>query len=205
MVKILKNRNTLLLLLPILLGFAFQATQYARAPVEYNYYLVYAKNADIALKPGNDLSPNGQTLIQNSTTQDGFYSMVLGRWAPGYMVNYTDAFRVVNREVFNIKMIGLNFTAGATGNDYLRIRVQNDTDDDGVGDTWVTVWDGASTTLSVDNYIYLKATATYGNDGGSTQVSVDLVIPSTGIGISSGTPELSYSGQLLLWFTSISF
>ena len=59
MPRIGKNKNAMLLLLPLLLAFAFQATQYARAPVEYNYYIVYAKNADIALKPGTDLSPDG--------------------------------------------------------------------------------------------------------------------------------------------------
>ena len=74
-----RNRNILLLLLPMLLGFAFQAKQYARAPTEYDYYLVYAKNADIALKPGLDLSSNGQTLLQNSTSQQGYYSLNLGK------------------------------------------------------------------------------------------------------------------------------
>jgi hypothetical protein len=200
-----KNRNMLLLLLPMLLGFAFQATQYARAPAEYDYYLVYAKNADIALKPGLDLSSNGQTLLQNSTSQQGYYALNLGKWGPGYMVNYTDAFRVYNREVFAIRMIGFNFTTGATGNNYLRIRVQNDTNGDGVGDAWVTVWDGTTTTLSTSHYIYMKAATTYGNDGGYSKVSIDLAIPSTGIGLTNGTPELTYSGQVELWFTSIAF
>ncbi|MFH0897350.1 MAG: hypothetical protein V1850_04805 [Candidatus Bathyarchaeota archaeon] len=200
-----KNRNTILLLLPLLLGFAFQATQYARAPIDYNFYTVYAKNADISLRPGNDLSSNGLTLLQNSTEQ-GYYALSLGKWGPGYMVNYTDAFRVVNREAFSIKMIGFNFTAGATGNTYLRIRLQNDTNDDGVGETWVTVWDGSATTLTTTNYIYLKEAATYGTtDGGVAKVSVDLVIPSTGIGLSNGTPQITYSGVLDMWFTSITF
>ena len=205
MPRIGKNKNVMLLLLPLFLGFAFQATQYARAPVEYNYYLVYAKNADIALRPGNDLSPNGLTLLQNSSTQEGLSVLTLGRWGPGYMVNYTDAFRVTNREVFDIRMIGFNFTGASTGNSYLRIRVQNDTDGDSVGDTWVTVWDGTSTTLTTGSYIFIAAASTYGDDGGVCTVAIDLVIPSTGIGISSGTPELTYSGQCLLWFTSITF
>ena len=164
-----RNRNTLLLLLPMLLGFAFQATQYARAPAEYDYYLVYAKNVDIALKPGNDLSSNGLTLLQNSTAQEGLYKLSLGKWGPGYMVNYTDAFRVYNREVFAIRMIGFNFTTGATGGSYLRISIQNDTNGDGVGDAWVTVWDGTSTTLSTSQYIYMKAATIYGDDGGYTK------------------------------------
>ena len=209
MPRIGKNKNAMLLLLPLLLAFAFQATQYARAPVDYNYYLVYARNADIALRPGTDLSPDGGEgegyLLHNSTTQEGLYELSFGRWSPGYQVNYTDPFSVTNREVFDIKMISFNFTATATGSSYLRIHVQNDTDDDGVGDTWVTVWDGTSSTLSISNYIFIAAASSYGTDGGLAEVAVDLVIPSTGIGISGGTPELNYSGQCLLWFTSIVF
>jgi hypothetical protein len=112
---------------------------------------------------------------------------------------------VTNREVFNIKMIGFNFTADSTGGSYLRMRVENDTDNDGVGDTWITAWDGSTSTLSTAGYIYIKAATTYGNNGGTAKVAIDLVIPSTGIGLSSGTPELTYSGQLRLWFTSSSF
>ena len=201
----LGKRKSLALLLPLLVGFAFQATQYARAPVDYEYYVVYGKNADIALKPGNDLSPNGQTLIQNSSGQEGLYVLSLGKWGPGYIVNYTDAFRVTNREAFNVRMVGFNFTAASTGGAYLRISVQNDTDDDGVGDDWIEAWNGTTTVLSAANYIYLKAAGTYGNDGGSAQVRVDVVVPDSGIGISGGTPELSYSGRMNLWFTSISF
>ena len=205
MVKILKSKNTLLLLLPLMLGFAFQATQYARAPAEYNYYLVYAKNADIALKPGNDLSPNGQTLLQNSTSQQGYYTLTLGNWAPGYNVNYTDAIRVYNREVFDIRMIGLNFTTGATGSNYLRIMIQNDTNADGVGDTWVTVWDGTTVTLSTSNYIYLKKTSTYETDGGYAKIQIDVAVGTSGIGLSNGQPELAYTGNLNLWFSSAAF
>jgi len=199
----LRRRKMLMLLLPLLMGFALQATQYARAPVEYNYYVVYGKNADIALRPGADLSPNGQTLIQNSTGQQGYYTMELGKWGPGYIVNYTDAFRVVNRELFNVRMVGLNFSAAATGMDYLRIFVQNDTDDDGVGDAWVQAWDGSTTTLSASNYVYVKAATTYGNDGGSAAVRVDIALPDSGIGIDNVTPEINYSGIMNAWFTSV--
>lgn len=200
-----KNKKLLLLLLPLLMGFALQATQYARAPVEYDYYVVYAKNADIALRPGVDLSPNGLTLIQNSTTQQGYYSLNLGRWAPGYVVNYTDAYRIVNRELFNIRMIGLNFSAASTGADNLRIWISNDTDNDGVGENWVKAWDGTTTVLSGNSYIYVKASSTYGNDGGVANVKIDVVVPETGIGISNGTPEISYTGAMMSWFTSIAF
>ncbi len=194
-----------MLLLPLLMGFAFQATQYARAPSEYNFYVVYAKSADISLRPGTDLSPNGQTLIQNSTNQEGFYNLTLGQWGPGYVVNYTNAFAVYNREVFNIRMIGFNFSSAATGGEYMRISVKNDTNNDGVGDTWVEVWDGSSTTLTPNYYIYLKAASTYGTDGGYSDVRMDVVVPSTGVGISQGTPQLTYNGQVLLWFTSMEF
>jgi len=205
MVSLKRSRRMLMLLLPLLMGFALQATQYARAPMEYNYYVVYAKNADIALKPGTDLSPNGQTLIQNSTTQQGYYTLSLGKWGPGYVVNYTDAFRVVNREVFNVRMVGLNFSSDATGKEYLRIYLQNDTNDDGVGDAWVKAWDGTTTTISGSNYVYIKAATTYGNDGGTAKVRVDIVVPNTGVGLSQSTPELTYTGQLISWFTSTSF
>lgn len=208
MVRIGKGRRTLMLLLPLLLGFAFQATQYARAPVEYNYYVVYAKNADIALKPGIDLSSSGTDggkLLHNSTTQQGLYSLTLGKWSPGYMINYTDAFRVYNREVFSIKMIGFNFTTDSIGKDYVRLWVQNDTNNDGTGDAWVKVWDGSTATLNANNYIYIKATSTYGNDGGFAKIRIDLVIPDTGIGLANETPELTYTGEMRLWFTSASF
>jgi hypothetical protein len=199
------KRRSLALLLPLLLAFAFQATQYARAPVEYDHYVVYGKNADIAVRPGVDLAPNGATLLQNSSTQEGFYVMSLGRWAPGYTVNYTDSHRVVNREAFDIRMLSFNFTDTATGQQYLRVSVQNDTDDDGLGDTWVLVWNGTQSTLSPTNYVYFKATSTYGEDGGWAKVQIDVVIPDNGVGLSNGTPELSYSGRMDYWFTSVIF
>jgi len=191
-------------MLPLLMAFMFQATQYARAPVAYNYYVVYAENADIALRPGTDLSPNGNPLLQNST-QYGLYNLTLGKWGPGYDINYTDAFHVVNREVFNITMVGFNFTAGSTGNSYLRIYIYNDTDYDGVGDTEVEVWDGSNTILNSTYYIWIKATAAYGSDGGDSQAKIRLLIPDTVAGIDQNTNELGYTGKCLLWFTSESF
>lgn len=199
-----RNRNSLLLLLPLLLGFAFQATQYARAPAQYDYYLVYAKNADIAVRPGNDISPNGQTLLQNSTAQQGYYALQLGKWAPGFILNYTDAFRITNREVFAIRMIGFNFT-DATGVNNLMIKVENDTTGDGVGDAWVTVWDGTSSTLSTSQYIYMKAATTYGDDGGTSKVWYSISLASSGLALNSTTPQIAYNGNLFLWFTSATF
>ena len=196
-----KSRKIALLMLPILVAYLFQATQYARAPVKYNYFVVYAKNADIALRPGTDLSPNGQTLLQNSTSQLGLYNLTLGQWGPGYRINYTDAFRIVNREAFNIKMVGFNFSADSTGTEYLKIYVLNDTDNDGVGDTEVCVWDGSSTTLSSTNYIYFKATSSYGSDGGWTKVKIMIILPETGLDFQGGS-SIEYSGTLYLWFTS---
>ena len=105
-----RNRLLALIMLPMLAAYMFQATQYARAPIKYNFYVVYAKNADIALTPGSDLSPNGQTLLQNSSTQQGLYNLSLGQWGPGYSVNYTDAMNVTNNQVFAIQMIGFNFS-----------------------------------------------------------------------------------------------
>ena len=198
----MKNgRKIALLMLPILVAYLFQATQYARAPVKYNYFVVYAKNADIALRPGNDLSPNGQTLLQNSTNQLGLYNLTLGQWGPGYRINYTDAFRIVNREAFAIRMIGFNFSSDSTGTGYLRIYVYNDTNNDGVGDTEVCVWDGSSTTLSSSNYIYFKAASAYGSDGGSSRVKIEIILPETGIDF-QGQSSIEYSGTLYLWFTS---
>jgi hypothetical protein len=192
-------------MLPLLVAFMFQATQYARAPVAYNYYVVYGENADIALRAGNDLSPNGQPLLQNSTGQYGLYNLTLGKWGPGYDINYTDAFHVVNREVFNITMIGFNFTGSSTGNSNLRIYVYNDTDYDGVGETEVEVWDGSTTALNATNFIWMKAADTYGNDGGDIPVKLRVLIPDTVAGLDDATNELAYSGKCLLWFTSTSF
>ncbi|MDH5441146.1 MAG: hypothetical protein OEY31_11145, partial [Candidatus Bathyarchaeota archaeon] len=58
-----KSRKMMLLMLPFILTYLFQATQYARAPVKYSYYVVYAKSADIALIPGTDRSPDGNPLL----------------------------------------------------------------------------------------------------------------------------------------------
>jgi hypothetical protein len=194
-----KKKNSVLLLLPLLVGFAFQATQYARAPVSYNYYIVYARSADIALKPGNDLGPDGLALLRNSTSQYGYYNLTLGKWGPGYVVNYTDAFHIVNREVFAVKMIGFNFTTGATGNNYLTIYIQNSTG------AWVEAWNGASSQLSTTHYIYINAAASYGVDGGVAAVKINIAIPSTGIGLTGSISSLPYSGQIVAWFTSATF
>ena len=188
-------------MLPIIAAYLFQATQYARAPVEYNYYVVYAENADIALVPGTDLSPNGQTLLQNST-QYGLYELTLGKWGPGYRVNYTDAFRITNNEVFAIKMIAFNFSSSSTGTSYLRIYVLNDTDNDGTGDTEVCVWDGSSTSLSATNYIYFKAAPSYGSSGGTSRVKIEIQIDTTVSGLNETNNQLDYSGTLYLWFTN---
>jgi len=194
-----RSRKLVVLMLPILVAFLFQATQYARAPVKYGYYVVYAKNADIALRPGSDLGPNGENLLQNSTDQEGLYNLTLGKWGPGYNVNYTDAFNVTNREVFAIRMIGFNFTAGSTGLQYLRMYVLNDTDDDGYGDAEVLAWDGSNTVLSSTSYVYLKAATSYGSDGGTSRVKVSIAIDETGVTLTE------YTGTLTMWFQSATF
>ena len=193
-----------MLMLPVMVAFLFQATQYARAPVKYGYYIVYAKSADIALRAGTDLSPNGETLLQNSS-QQGLYNLTLGRWGPGYSVNYSDAFHIVNRECFNITMIAANFSSGSTGLGNLKIYVYNDTDYDGTGDYEVCVWNGTHSLLNATNFIWFKAADNYGDDGGDSGVKIEILIAETGIGLDPGTPELPYSGKLLLWFTSESF
>ena len=198
----MKSKKLAILMLPFLAALVLQATQYARAPVGYNYYVVYAKNADIALRPGADLSPNGQTLLQNSS-EPGLYEISLGRWGPGYRVNYTDAFHVVNREVFNIKMIGANFSSSSTGLAWIKIYVQNDTDDDGVGDTEVECWNGTHALISPTSYIYLKAAAIYGNDGGDSQIKIQIRIPEDlPTDLSDIAPEQTYSGNMHLYFTN---
>jgi len=194
-----KSRKIVLLVLPFLLAYIVQATQYARAPVKYGYYVVYAKNADIALRPGSDLGPDGETLLQNSTDQEGLYNLTLGKWGPGYNVNYTDAFNVTNREVFAIRMIGFNFTAASTGLQYLRMYVLNDTDDDGYGDAEVMAWDGSTTVLTAENYVYLKAAPSYGSDGGTSRVKVSIAIDETGVTLTE------YTGTLTMWFQSATF
>ncbi len=195
-----KSRKTALLMLPILAAYIFQATQYARAPVRYNFFIVEAEYADIALVPGTDKSPNGLPLLQNATTQVGLYNLTLGQWGPGYRVNYTDAFNITNNEAFPIKMIGFNFSG--TGGNFLNIYVLNDTDLDMYGETEVLVWDGAVSSLNSTNYIWFNATATYGNPGGTGRVKVMINIPED---IDDDVLPNEYSGAMYLWFTSASF
>jgi len=194
-----KSRRIVLLLLPFLLAYVFQATQYARAPVKYGYFVVYAKNADIALRPGADLGPNGETLLQNSTAQEGLYNLTLGRWGPGYNVNYTDAFNVTNREVFNITMIGFNFTADSNGQNYLKMYVLNDTNGDGYGNAEVLAWDGSTSSINSTSYIFFLKASSYGNDGGTSKVKIMIDIPETSVTLQE------YTGTLLMWFKSATF
>jgi hypothetical protein len=194
-----------MLMLPLLITYLFQATQYARAPIKYNFYVVYAKNADIALQPGSDLSPNGLTLLQNASTQEGLYNLTLGQWGPGYRINYTDAFHIKSSEAFGVGLISLNYSTDSTGNNYLAIYVRNDTDGDGVADgPWIAAWLGSDTwppangnQLNASYFIYLAASmAEY------IPVKIEIKIPETGIAIGPGTPVLPYTGTLYLWFTS---
>jgi len=200
-----KSRKMALLMLPILAAYIFQATQYARAPVHYNFFVVYAKNADIALVPGSDKSPNGYSLLQNSTVsgQQGYYNLSLGRWGPGYRVNYTDAFNVTNNEAFNITMIAFNFSSVSTGNGMLKMYALNDTDGDYFGDTEICLWNGTHTQLNSTYYLFFRGSPNYGTLPGTTsRFKVMINIPvATGLG--PGTPELDYEGTIYMWFTSV--
>lgn len=190
-----------LLMLPLLLTYVLQATQYARAPVKYNYFIVQARYADIALVPGTDRAPNNKTLLQNATDQMGLYNLTLGRWGPGYRVNYTDAFNVTNNEAFPIKMIGFNFSGD--GGEYLKIYILNNTDPltDRFGDYEELVWNGTHTLINATNYIYFTAAATYGQEGGTSRAKIMININETVSGLNETYPELSYFGTLHLWFT----
>lgn len=189
-----------LLMLPFLLAYLFQATQYARAPVKYSYYVVYAKNADIAMIPGTDRSPDGTPLLKNSTMQQGLYNMSFGKWGPGYRINYTDAFHVRNDEAFAINLIALNFSGDSTGNQYLVLYMKNDTDQDGVADgDWIATYLGAETRppydgpqLNATKYIYIDS-------GAEGPVKIEIMIKETIGTLNETTP---YSGTLYLWFTS---
>jgi len=195
-----KSRKMALLMLPFLITYLFQATQYARAPVKYNYYVVYAKNADIALIPGTDRSPDNNPLLSNSTIQQGLYNLSFGKWGPGYRINYTDAFHIKNNEAFAVNLIALNFSSDATGNQYLAIYMKNDTDQDGSPDTdWIAVYLGAETRspkngnqLNATNYIYI-------HPNGEVPVKIEIMIKEPIGAIDESTP---YSGTLYLWFTS---
>jgi len=206
-----KSRKMVLLLLPLLITYLFQATQYARAPVKYNYYIVYAKNADIALLPGTDRSPeNNDFLLRNATNQQGLYNLSLGEWAPGYRINYTDAFHIKNNEAFAVILMSFNFSSEANGTDYLAVYMKNDTDGDGIADgNWIAVYLGSETwppnngnQLSASNYIYLAANM-QGNASKYIPVKLEIKIREDGItGLTPGTPSLRYSGTMYLWFTS---
>jgi hypothetical protein len=191
-----KSKRIAILMLPILVAYLFQATQFARAPIKYNFFAVYAKNADIALTPGSDLSPNGQTLLQNASAQEGLYNLTLGQWGPGYRIDYTDAFNVTNREVFNITMVAFNFSATATGTEYLRLYVYNDTDQDGYGEDEILAWDGTQTVINSTNYCWFQAASSYGNNGGTSRIKVRIELPETGVTLQA------YTGTLYVWFTS---
>jgi len=204
-----KSRKMVLLLLPFLLAYIVQATQYARAPVKYGYYVVYAKNADIALLPGTDLSPeDGDYLLRNATTQQGLYNLSLGEWGPGYHVNYTDAFHIKNQEAFRIRMIGLNFSSPSNGTEYLALYMKNDTNGDGSPDgDWIAVWLGSQTwppangdQLSATNYMYFGD-----NTGGELPVKIEIMIPETGVPIGPSQPSILCTGTMYLWFTSAEF
>ena len=196
-----KSRKMALLMLPFLLTYLFQATQYARAPVKYSFFVVYAKNADIALVPGSDLAPNGKPLLHNATWQTGLYNLTLGRWGPGYRVNYTDAFNVTNNEAFPIKMMGFNFTG--TGGEYLNIYILNNTNPgtDRFGDTQVLAWNGTHSLINATNSVYFTGAATYGQEGGTSRTTIMINIPESGIGLNQTTTEIRYEGTLYLWFT----
>ena len=200
-----KSRKLALLMLPILAAYVFQATQYARAPVEYNFFVVYAKNADIALVPGLDKSPNGQTLLQNSTVagQQGYYNLSLGQWGPGYRVNYTDAFNVTNNEAFNITMIAFNFSADSTGKDMLKIYALNDSTGDYFGDKEVCVWNGTHTQLNATFYLFFRGSPNYGTQPGTTsRFKVMINIP-VSTPLTPGDPDIEYKGTIYMWFTSL--
>jgi len=193
-----KSRKMALLLLPLLIAYLFQATQYARAPVKYNYYVVYAKNADIALIPGTDLSPeDGDKLLRNSTSQLGLYNLSLGKWAPGYRINYTDAFHIKNNEAFPVIMVGLNFSSGSTGTQYLAIYIKN-------GTNWVAAWLGDETRppangnqLNASHYIYIAA------NGGEVAVKIEIMISESVADLNQTSSSLMYGGTMYLWFTSV--
>jgi len=192
-----KNRKITLLILPLLIAYLFQATQYARAPVKYGYYIVYAKNADIALLAGEDLSPeDGEPLLRNSTSQTGLYNLSLGRWAPGYRINYTSAFKIRNNEAFAVILTCLNFSSSSTGTEYLAIYIKNGTE-------WVAAWLGSETwspasgnQLNSSNYIYLAA------NGGEAVVKIAIRIPEANVGLNQTSYSLKYGGTMYLWFTS---
>ena len=198
-----KSRKLALLMLPILAAYVFQATQYARAPVRYQFFVVYAENADIALEPGSDKAPNGEPLIQNSTIQEGLYNLSLGQWGPGYRVNYTDAFNVTNNQVFNITMISFNFSSDSDGEDMLKIYALNDTDQDGFGEVERCVWNGTHSQLNATYYLYFKQAPSYGLEGTTSRFKVMIKIPDSGIGLTQGTPKFEYKGTIYMWFTSV--
>jgi hypothetical protein len=198
-----RSRKMSMLMLPLLMTYVLQATQYARAPVKYNYYIVQARHADIALVPGTDLAPNGQPLLQNATSQVGLYNLSLGRWGPGYRVNYTDAFNVTNNEAFPIKMIGFNFSG--TGGEYLNIYILNNTNPgtDIFGDFQVLVWNGTHALINATNYIYFSPAPVYGQPGGTSRALIMINILETGIGLNETTSEIRYDGTLYFWFSGV--
>jgi len=187
-----KSGKMALLILPFLLTYLFQATQYARAPVKYGYYVVYAKNADIALIPGSDQGPDGQPLLRNATIQQGLYNLTLGNWGPGYRVNYTDAFHVRNNEAFTVRLISLNFSSDSKGQEYMAIYVN-------VTGSWRSVWVGNETGLPSDSTSYIDYAP---NSERSVMISIRIPENSTDLDLGPAKTALAYGGALYFWFTS---
>jgi len=127
----------------------------------------------------------------------------MGNWGPGYRINYTDAFHIRNREAFAVKLISLNFSADATGNQYIAIYMRNDTNGDGNADgDWIAVWLGSDTWLPANGNQLNATRSIYLVSNAELPVKIAIKIPESGLDLSQGTPQIAYAGTLYLWFTS---
>ncbi|NVM23826.1 MAG: hypothetical protein HWN68_18860 [Desulfobacterales bacterium] len=114
---------------------------------------------------GSDLAADGSPLLKNSSDQQGYYKLDLGHWGIGYRIDYTDAFRIVNQQAFNISLIYLNFTDESDGNCYMWLWVQN-------GSQWACAWNSTHSLLNATQRISLPANETL-----RVWVRVNLEIP----------------------------
>ena len=147
-----KKKVALVLLLPLIAygGFLFGHTQ-EEPPIQFGYYIIETKNANVTLLTGLDRSPEGgEYILRNTTTEERLPTLFLGELplgnvAPGQEIIYSDAFHIKNDESSDLHLTSFNFSQ-TIGTEFLAFYIKNDTDGDGNPDgNWIPIWLGNQT------------------------------------------------------------
>ena len=176
-------------------------------PLQFGYYIIYPKNANVSVLPGTDRSPeDGNYMLRNTTTQERLPTLYLGELplgdvAPGQEITYNDAFHIKNMEAFDIHLTGFNFSSQTIGTEFLAFYIKNDTDGDGNSDgDWIAVWLGDQTfspangsQLNSTHYILFKT-------DGDLPVKIVIKIPEKTSAINEPKAIFYGTGKLYLWF-----